>query len=163
MVDHMKADAGISYLDNEPLGRVTTVPLYRETYFAVCGATHPLASRPQIEWSDLKGHPLCLLTPNNQNRRIINQNLHAAGVSAEAAVQSDAPLTLLAHVEAGEWVTVLPRRLMNFIAAGHAVRGIPIRLIRPPHSVGLIAPYREPHTPVLEALIRICRLMSDPG
>jgi len=162
MVDNLKADAGISYLDNEPLGRVTAVPLYREQYLAVCGAAHPFADRAEIEWSDLKDRPLCLLTPDNQNRRIINQNLHAAGVSAEAAIQSDSPVTLVAHVEAGEWVTVLPRQLADFLAAGRAVRSVPIRPIRPPHSVGLIAPYREPHTPVLEALIQMSRSMSAP-
>ena len=57
-----------------------------------------------------------------QNRRIINQNLHAAGVSSEAAIQSNSTLTLVAHVEAGDWATVLPRQLAEFLAAGRPVR-----------------------------------------
>ena len=43
MIDNLQVDAGISYLDNEPLGRVTTVPLYREEYHCVCATSHPLA------------------------------------------------------------------------------------------------------------------------
>ena len=30
MIENLQVDAGISYLDNEPLGRLTAVPLYRE-------------------------------------------------------------------------------------------------------------------------------------
>ena len=79
MIEDLEADAGISYLDNEPLGRVTAIPLYREEYRLVCGEGHALAGRDEVAWSDLGGVALCLLTPDNQNRRIINQNLHAAG------------------------------------------------------------------------------------
>ena len=31
MMENLDIDAGLSYLDNEPLGRVVTVPIYRET------------------------------------------------------------------------------------------------------------------------------------
>ena len=160
MIEDLEADAGISYLDNEPLGRVTAIPLYREEYRLVCGEGHALAGREEVAWGDLGGVALCLLTPDNQNRRIINQNLHAAGVSSEAAIQSNSTLTLVAHVEAGDWAAVLPRQLAEFMAAGRPLRSIPIREIRPPHTVGLIAPFREPHTPVLEALLQMSRALA---
>jgi DNA-binding transcriptional LysR family regulator len=161
MIDNLQVDAGISYLDNEPLGHVTAVPLYRETYQWVCAEGHPLADREEIGWQELAGQRLCLLTPDMQNRRIINQNLYDAGVPAVASIQSDSTVVLMAHVEAGDWGTVLPRRQAEFLAAGRAVRVIPIRPLRPPHSVGLIAPYREPHTPILEALVQMSRSMSS--
>src|SRR5262250_681447 len=31
-LENLEIDAGLTYLDNEPLGRVTTIPLYRERY-----------------------------------------------------------------------------------------------------------------------------------
>lgn len=161
MIENLEADAGISYLDNEPLGRVTAIPLYREQYHLVCAPGHALAGRAGAEWIDLRGASLCLLTPDMQNRRIINQNLHEAGVSAEAAIQSNSTLALVAHVEAGDWVTVLPRQVADYIAAGRALRSIPLRENRPPHTVGLIAPYREPHTPVLEALLQRTRAFAE--
>ena len=82
-------------------------------------------------------------------------------LAAIASIQSDSTVVLMAHVEAGDWGTVLPRRQAEFLAAGRAVRVIPIRPLRPPHSVGLIAPYREPHTPILEALVQMSRSMSS--
>ena len=160
MIENLQADAGISYLDNEPLGRVTAIPLYREQYRLVCGPDHALAGRSEIAWSDLSGVALCLLTPDMQNRRIINQNLHAAGVSSESAIESNSTLALVAHVEAGDWATLLPRQVADFLASGRPVRSIPITDNRPPHAVGLIAPFREPHTPVLEALIQMSRALA---
>ena len=35
LLDDLRIDAGITYLDNEPLGRVTAIPLYRERYHLV--------------------------------------------------------------------------------------------------------------------------------
>ena len=32
LLDNLEIDAGITYLGNEPLGRVTAIPLYHERY-----------------------------------------------------------------------------------------------------------------------------------
>jgi len=161
LIENLQADAGISYLDNEPLGRVTAVPLYREQYHLICGAGHGLAGRQVIDWGDLAGVPLCLLTPDMQNRRIINHSLHLAGVRPEVTIQSNSTLALIAHVEAGPWATVLPRQLSQYLAIGRGIRVIPIRENRPQHAVGLIAPHREPHTPILQALLQMARAMAE--
>ena len=78
-IESLELDAGITYLDNEPLGRVAQVPLYTEFYRLLCAQSSPLASRPSVTWSDVAGEPLCLLTSDMQNRRIINQHLLEAG------------------------------------------------------------------------------------
>lgn len=153
MIEDLEADAGITYLDNEPLGRMTTVPLYREVYHLVCPDSAPLADRASVAWSDLAGLPLCLLTPDMQNRRIVNQRLFEAGVVPDVRVESNSTVILMSHVAGGGWSTVLPREMAEFLAAGRAVRTVPIRDRAAPHAVGLIAPWREPHTPVLEALL----------
>ena len=67
----------------------------------------------------------------------------------------------MAHVEAGDWATVLPGRSPSSSPPGGRCGSIPIRAIRPPHAVGLIAPYREPHTPVLDALLQMSRALAD--
>ena len=51
------------------------------------------------------------------------------------------------------------------VIAGFLAQGKPLRLIAlegsaPGHAVGLIAPWREPHTPVLEALLSEARRMD---
>ncbi|OWU82968.1 LysR family transcriptional regulator [Oceanicola sp. 22II-s10i] len=157
MIEDLEADAGITYLDNEPLGRVVTVPLYREAYHLVCPADAPLAARDTVAWADLADLPLCLLTPDMQNRRIVNQMLFEAGVTPQIRVESNSTVILMSHVEQGGWSTILPREIAGFLSAGRAVRSIPIRQGGARHAVGLVAPWREPHTPVLEALIEAAR------
>ncbi|GGM11507.1 LysR family transcriptional regulator [Pseudooceanicola nanhaiensis] len=152
MIENLEADAGVTYLDNEPLGRMVSVPLYREEYHLVCPSDAPLAGRAAVEWGDLAGLPLCLLTPDMQNRRIVNQRLFEAGVVPEVRVESNSTVVLMSHVATGGWSTILPREMAEFLAAGRRVTSVPIRG-RGAHAVGLIAPWREPHTPVLEALI----------
>ena len=45
LLENLEIDAGITYLDNEPLGRVTAVPLYRERYRLLVAADAPLGDR----------------------------------------------------------------------------------------------------------------------
>ena len=43
LLENLEVDAGVSYLDNEPLGRVQTVPLYSEDYRLLTASTAPWA------------------------------------------------------------------------------------------------------------------------
>ncbi|MCU4651713.1 LysR family transcriptional regulator [Roseibacterium sp. SDUM158016] len=153
MLENLDIDAGLSYLDNEPLGRVVTVPIYRERYVLVCRSDCDLADKARVAWSDLEGRRMCLLTPDMQNRRIINQNFMAAGVTADAQVESNSTLVLAAHVREGDWVTILPSDMGGMLAAGAGLCIRPMEGQTAQHTVGLVAPYREPHTPVLDALL----------
>lgn len=160
MIDDLDVDAGISYLDNEPLGRVSTVSLYDERYMLICAANSPLAAQDRRGWADLAGHRLCLLTGDMQNRRIINRNLLEAGVTPQATVESSSTVVLVAHVLEGGWITVLPEDIARFLTEGKPLRMIPLDGAASSHSVGLVAPWREPHTPVLEALLAEARRMA---
>ncbi len=160
MLDDLEVDAGISYLDNEPMGRVSTQPLYRERFMLVCAKDSPFAGRDSVGWGELRGERLCLLTPDMQNRRIINRNFAEAGVEPEAWIESNSTVVLMATVERGGCVTVLPEDIARFLASGKAVSLVRLEGPGPAHSVGLIAPWREPHTPVLDAMLRAARGMS---
>ncbi len=48
LIDNLEADAGLTYIDNEPLGRVTTVPLYTEHYQLLTAAGGPMPSAPAL-------------------------------------------------------------------------------------------------------------------
>ena len=154
MLENLEVDAGLSYIGNEPLGRMTTAPIYTERYMLVCHADNPLALQSEVTWADLAAENLCLLTPDMQNRRIINQCFMEADVTPDALVEANSTLVLAAIVEQGGWVTVLPGDMARFLAAGKGLAVVPIAGAHVEHKVGLVAPHREPHTPVLEALLR---------
>ncbi len=160
-IERLDLDAGITYLDNEPLGRVTQVPLYAEFYRLLCAPGTPLSGREKVTWADLSGQPLCLLTSDMQNRRIVNQHLAEAGVPAAPSVESNSTISLLAHVMSGDWVSVLPKKLADLFAQTARLEAIPIVGPEAEHLVGLIATHREPHTPLIAALIDAARRMAE--
>ena len=160
LIENLDVDAGISYLDNEPMGRVSTEPLYEERYMLVCRHGSDYAARDRIGWGELGQARLCLLTPDMQNRRIINRNFAEAGVTPQAAIEADSTVVMVAMVAAGDWVTVLPEDTARFITSGKPLALVPLVGPAAPHRVGLVAPWREPHTPVLDALLREARRLS---
>lgn len=146
-------DAGITYLDNEPLGRVTQVPLFRESYRLLVAAGAPLAGRAGVSWAEVAAEPLCLLTGDMQNRRIVNELLTAAGVAVAPQVESNSTIALAAHVATGRWASVVPEALAAMFARGADLASVPISAPAVSHSVGLVAPQREPYPPMLAALL----------
>ena len=160
MLDNLEIDAGISYLDNEPMGRVSTEPLYDERYMLVCPGASPFAGRKSVGWDEIGGTRICLLTSDMQNRRIINRNFAAADTTPETWIESNSTIVLAAMVERGDSHTILPEDMAKFLARGKSLSLVPLLGREPAHSVGLVAPYREPHTPVLDALMRSARKMS---
>ncbi len=157
MVENHEADAGVGYLDNEPLGRVVSVPLYTERYVAVLRDDSPLAGRGPLRWADLGAVPLCLLTPDMQNRRIIGGHLTAAGVEVAPRIETNSTIVLISHVLHGGWATILPERSAELFLAGQPLVTRPITSPEAHHEIGLIAPWREPHTPMLAALLSEAR------
>ncbi len=80
LLDNLEIDAGLTYLDNEPVGQVRTVPLYEERYRLLTSRDGEFAERSSVTWAEVGRLALCLLTPDMQNRRIIDQMLRRSGV-----------------------------------------------------------------------------------
>jgi DNA-binding transcriptional LysR family regulator len=71
-LDDFDLDAGVTYLDNEPLVRARQLPLYRERYVLLTRRDSAFCGRQAVSWSEAACLPLCLLTPDMQNRRILD-------------------------------------------------------------------------------------------
>jgi DNA-binding transcriptional LysR family regulator len=154
LLENLEIDAGLTYLDNEPLGRVQTVPLYSEQYRLLASADSPLGNRDQVTWAEVGKVPLCLLTPDMQNRRIIEQLLRQAGAAEVApTLESDSIIVLFAHVRTGKWASVMPAKLAEVLGLTEKVRSIPIVEPEVMHSIGLVVPHRNPLTPLINALV----------
>ncbi len=152
-LENLEIDAGLTYLDNEPLGRVLQIPLYKETYCFVVAQGGPLAERDVVSLSEVGSVPLCLLTGDMQCRRIINGILDELHVVASPVMQSDSIMCLLAHVRTGHWGTIVPQAVAQTIASDQ-LRIIPISDRYARVTVGLIATQREPRVPLLEAFLK---------
>ena len=153
LLDNLEIEAGITYVENEPLGRVSTVPLYRERYRLLTAADAPLGNRDTVTWAEVAQVPLCLLTPDMQNRRIIDRLLKSAGGEARPTLESDFMILLFSHVRTGRWASVMPARLAETLGLTDTIRAIPITHPEAVQTIGLVVPARAPMTPITAALV----------
>jgi len=153
-LEDFEIEAGLTYLDNEPLKNVRRLPLYREKYLFVTAADGRFASRRSISWRDAAAAPLCLLTPDMQNRRIVDQIFHEAGIETDPHIETNSFVAMCSHVRHGEWSSILPHTYLYVFKNAEGIRAIP--LVNPvrSHVIGLVASDRDPLSPLAEALIR---------
>ncbi len=162
MLENLEIDAGLTYIDNEPLGRVRAVPLYLEQYRLLTSETSPLGDRHSVTWAEVAKIPLCLLTPDMQNRRIIDQLLRAAGGGMpDPTLESNSMIVLFSHVRTGRWASVMPEKLADTLGLTEHLRSIPIVEPDAVHSIGLVVPDREPMPPLAAALVAEAKLLAE--
>ena len=127
LLGNFEIDAGITYLDNEPLGRV----IERAALFGALPADHrgrkpATPTRETVTWAEVSQLPLCLLTPDMQNRRIIDQHLAEAGVQVRPTLESNSMIVLFSHIRTGKWSSIMPLNLAETFGFAEPIRAIPI-------------------------------------
>src|SRR5437016_4323174 len=145
MLENLEVDAGLTYIDNEPLGRMRAVPLYLEQYRLLTSESSPLGERDRVTWAEVAKIPLCLLTPDMQNRRIIDNLLHAAGGRPEPTLESNSMIVLFSHVRTGRWASVMPEKLADTLGLTERLRAIPIVEPEVMHQIGLVRTAARAH------------------
>jgi DNA-binding transcriptional LysR family regulator len=160
LLENLEIDAGLTYVENEPVGRVNIVPLYREHYRLLTAADAPLGNRDTVTWAEVSQVPLCLLTPDMQNRRIIDRLLKSAGGESRPTLESDSMILLFSHVRTGRWASVMPAKLAETLGLTDPIRAIPITEPDAVQTIGLVVPAREPMTPITTALVAEARRIA---
>jgi DNA-binding transcriptional LysR family regulator len=148
-------DAGLTYLDNEPLNNVTTLPLYDERYVLLTPQNGPFAGRSSVKWAEAAALPLCLFTANMQNRRIVNRNFANAGIEPRAVIETDSITGLCAHVRSGHWSSIVPHIFLSLFGELHGAHALPLTEPSASQSVGLVLSAHEPLSPLARALAAV--------
>src|ERR1044072_966491 len=156
----LKIEAGATYIGNEPLGRVTAVPLYHERYRLLTSADAPLGNRDTVTWAEVAQVPPCLLTPDMQNRRIIDRLIQGTGAESRPTLESDSMILLFSHVRTGRWASVMPAKLVETLGLTDTIRAIPITQPEAVQTIGLVVPAREPMMPNTGALVAEARKVA---
>lgn len=143
-------DAGVTYLDNEPLGAVVATPVYRERYLFLTGGAQPRGET--IGWSELRDVPLCLLTRDMQNRRIVDAALGHAGVKAAPRVEANSISALLSFARTG-WSCVMAHTWLALQGVPPGMRGLALTDPDITHEVGVVTPQTELVHPIVRALL----------
>lgn len=161
-LDAFDLDAGVTYLDNEPLLHVRSLPLYRERYYLVTGDRSLFSKRRSITWAEAAGVPLCLLTPDMQNRRIVDQAFREAGKAPRPAVETNSILALYTHVRGG-LAAVLSQASLHLLGEARWLRALPLQEPSPRRMIGLVYPDREPLQPAARALVAVAGGLDMEG
>jgi DNA-binding transcriptional LysR family regulator len=156
-LEQFELDVGISYLDGIPENHLRPYVLYRESYYLLAPAHHPLAERKSITWSEASAVPLCLLTPDMLNRLIINRIFEQVGASVHTVIDTNCAVALCSHVRSGHWFTIVPDSF--FYLVGDWTQTVPIPLADPVASneIGLLIQERHPLPPVIRAFVEVAQ------
>jgi DNA-binding transcriptional LysR family regulator len=145
-------EAGITYLDNEPVEGLLAAELYAENYCLFVSADNALAKSKSVTWRDAAEQPLCLLTPNMQNRRIIDRAFALAKVHPSPRLETNSIMNLISSVRSMQLCSIMPEYFKNALGSLEGVVAVPLVEPRVSHGVGLVAVDREPLSPLIAAL-----------
>jgi DNA-binding transcriptional LysR family regulator len=150
-LEDFSIDVGLTYLDNEPIEGMRSEAVYMERYCLLVRADHPLVDAPAVSWVDAAKEPLCLLTPDNQNRRIIDRAFRAAGCAPIPRLETNSVINLCANVHLMGLASIIPEYFLEVIGPVSDVRAVPLVDPAVEHSVGLVAVDRDPVSPLVLA------------
>jgi DNA-binding transcriptional LysR family regulator len=119
-------EAGITYLDNEPVEGLLQTVLYRERYCLFVGAGHELAKAKSVTWFEAAQIPLCLLTPNMQNRRIIDRAFLAANAQPSPRLETNSIMNLFSSVRTMGLASIMPEYFQNALGPMEGVKAVPL-------------------------------------
>jgi DNA-binding transcriptional LysR family regulator len=150
-------DVAMTYLDDDTLGQVRKTPLYEERYLLLTPTHSPLAELPMATWAQVAELPLCLLSPDMRNRRIMNGYFTDDGVTAAPAIESDTVSGLYSHLHGSHWSTVISHAWLHMFGVPEGMRVVPLK--GPAHGprVGLVIAARSPEPVLARALLDIAR------
>ncbi|WP_419815534.1 LysR family transcriptional regulator [Glacieibacterium sp.] len=149
-LEEYELDAGITYLDNEPLPNVLQVELYRERYIVV--AHRDLGLAPALSWTEAAALPLCLLPLSMQNRRILDVKLAAAGTNVTPRATANSYVALLSMLRAGTFASIMPNTYAPYIVGDPSLSLHQIAGQADGTAVGLVVRDRRPLAPLAHAV-----------
>ena len=156
-------DVGLTYLDNEPIEGMRSEPIYMERYCLLVRADHALVNETGVSWAQAAQEPLCLLTPENQNRRIIDRAFRAASCAPIPKLETNSVINLCANVHLMGLASIVPEYFLKVLGPISDVRAIPLMQPVVEHSVGLVAVDRDPVSPLVLAAFECAKLTEPPA
>ena len=154
-------DAGIVYVESAQAAGFSVVPVWRERHVLLTGVDGRFSGRETVSWAEAASVPLCLLTPDMQNRKTIDAVFAKVGAGVTPMLETNSIISILAHVGSGHWSSIVPRSVLDQV--GTPPRVIAIELVEPSvdWATGLVTLAREPQAPMVAALIAEAKALAE--
>jgi DNA-binding transcriptional LysR family regulator len=157
-LDDFSLDVGFTYLDNDPLVRVRRLSLHRERYMFVTCREGKFSKKKQITWREAAAEPLCLMTPDMQNRRILERHAKEGRATLHPELESNSLLALLGHLHTGRWATILPDSFVRLLMDREMLVVLPLVEPEASHAVGLVTTDQEPLPAMARAFLDVAKM-----
>lgn len=145
-------DAGILYTASAGEPDLVRTPLCEEDHVLLAPAGGAIGEREAISWHEAAALNLCLLTPDMQNRRTIDEVFRGQDRRPHVTLETNSIVSLLAHVCSGAWCSIVPRSVLELIGVPDGVTALELIEPRLTWQIALVAMAREPRSPMVEAL-----------
>jgi DNA-binding transcriptional LysR family regulator len=152
---NFEVDVGVNYLDAVTKTGLRPYLLYNEAYYLLVPDGHFLSTRQSIGWKEVGELPLCLLTPDLQNRIILNGIFERVGTAPQAVIETNCSLGLFAHMRSGKWLTIVPHSYFYLLGDWALIRSIPIVEPMVTSAMGMLIHERKPIPPTIAAFIEV--------
>lgn len=149
-VPALDLDAGITYVDNEPVKHVRVLPIYSERYMLIVPPSSPLAQRETATWAEAAAQPLCLMRSDMQNRRIYDATFASVGVTPNVVVETHSMMAKLCYLHFG-LSSIMPTSFRRWVEAMEGMRTVPLIEPEVSKAVGLVIGEREPVPAIVAA------------
>lgn len=159
-LNDFEIDVGMTYVDGEPLGKVRVVPLYRERYVFLTPEDSDLGRADAVSWAEAAAAPLCLLTPDMQNRRIIDGHLAETGIASTVVVETDTVSAVYAHVASMGLSSVVPHTWLPAFGVPDGIRAFALPKPRRTYQVGLVLAGHGPESLLARAMVDTARTID---
>jgi len=155
-------DIGLTYLDNEPIEGMRSEAVYSERYCLLVRRDNPLAQRESVTWAEAANQALCLLTPDMQNRRIIDRAFRAANSAPIPKIETNSVVNLCSSVHLMGLATVIPEHFLAVLGPMSDILTVPLTDPVVEHSIGLVAVDRDPVSPLVLAAFECAHRLERP-
>jgi DNA-binding transcriptional LysR family regulator len=156
-------DVGVTYLDEQPLGRLKTLPLYEEQFGLLIPDKGWADNRSAMTWAEAAGMPLCLLSPSTHERQTMDKAFARSGVAPKPRIESESILNLVFHVMQSDLATVIPTHFQHFAGPFPRTRLISLDKPRVTQKVGLVWVEGNPMRPMTRAMVELMKEATRTG
>ncbi len=163
LLSEYEMDVALTYLEDETLTGLRTVPLYEERYLLLTPDDGTFAGRPEAPWSEVATLPLCLLGPRMRNRRILDELFAAAGVVAVPAIETDSVGALWAHLATRQWSSVIAHAWLQTFDIPEGMRVLAIQGDSRRPRIGLVVADRDFEPVLIRALLDVAATVDLRG
>jgi DNA-binding transcriptional LysR family regulator len=145
-------DAGVIYLRSADGDDLAVVKLWEEDHVLLTTDLEHFGEREAITWAEAATLKLCLLTPDMQNRRTIDETFAAIGAYPAPTLETNSIISLLAHVYSGVWSSIVPRSVLDFVGLPEGVAVLRLTDPTVAWATGIVTLRRDPVSPSVAAL-----------